>query len=95
LSASTGKLTHMVLERVHLPRLVSTQPSTTRLLPEGQPRLRARSSLSVTGGAALAAALFIQSVQAGLFAFKLRSITSMAERVALDKAWADTPKNRK
>src|SRR3982074_3843095 len=30
-----------------------------------------------------------QSVQAGLFAFKLRSSTSMAQKVALDKAWAE------
>ena len=40
-------------------------------------------------GPALAASLSIQSVQAGLFAFKLRSSTSMAEKVALDKAWAE------
>jgi hypothetical protein len=37
----------------------------------------------------LAASLSIQSVQAGLFAFKLRSSASMAEKVALDKAWAE------
>ena len=37
----------------------------------------------------MAASLSIQSVQAGLFAFKLRSNTSMAEKVALDKAWAE------
>jgi len=37
----------------------------------------------------LAASLSIQSVQAGLFALKLRSGASMAEKVALDKAWAE------
>ena len=48
-----------------------------------------RSSAECDRGAALAASLSIQSVQAGLFAFKLRSSTSMAEKVALDKAWAE------
>ena len=43
------KLTHMVARAVHLPRLVSTQPSTTRLLPEEQSRLRRVRQLSVTG----------------------------------------------
>jgi hypothetical protein len=38
----------------------------------------------------LAASLSIQSVQAGLLRFKLRLSTSMAEKVALDKAWAET-----
>ena len=37
----------------------------------------------------MAASLSIQSVQAGLFAFKLRSTASMAEKVALDKEWAE------
>src|SRR5437667_9982710 len=40
-------------------------------------------------GPALAASLSIQPVQASLFAFKLRSSTSMGEKVALDKAWAE------
>ena len=37
----------------------------------------------------MAASLSIQSERAGRFAFKLRSTTSMAEKVALDKAWAE------
>src|SRR5712692_4608044 len=89
LPASTASSPTMVTRAVHLPRLVSTQPSTTRLLPEEQSPLRRVRQLSVTGVGPLAASLSIQSVQAGLFAFKLRSTTSMAQKVALDKAWAE------
>ena len=49
LRASTASSPTIVARAVHLPRLVSTRLSTTRLLPEEQSRLRRVRQLSVTG----------------------------------------------